>query len=71
VSDNGIGFEKEFNETVFQLFQRLHSKDKYEGTGIGLAVTKKIIEKHHGLIKAASEKEHGTVFSFIIPLMHA
>ncbi len=68
VRDNGIGFEKEFSESVFQLFQRLHSKDKYEGTGIGLAVTKKIIEKHHGLIHATSETGHGTIFSFIIPL---
>lgn len=70
VSDNGIGFEKEFSDTVFQLFQRLHSKDKYEGTGIGLAVTKKIIEKHSGIIRATSEKGHGTVFSFIIPFRH-
>ena len=71
IQDNGIGFEKEFSETVFQLFQRLNSKDKFEGTGIGLAITKKIIEKHHGIIKAVSEKDHGTVFSFIIPLSHS
>jgi two-component system CheB/CheR fusion protein len=68
IRDNGIGFEEEFSETVFQLFQRLHSKDKYEGTGIGLAITKKIIEKHSGIIKATSKKGHGTIFSFIIPL---
>jgi two-component system, chemotaxis family, CheB/CheR fusion protein len=69
-SDNGIGFETEFTDTVFQLFQRLHSKDKFEGTGIGLAITKKIIEKHNGIITAASERGHGTVFSFVIPLRH-
>jgi two-component system, chemotaxis family, CheB/CheR fusion protein len=69
-TDNGIGFEAEFIDTIFQLFQRLHSKDKYEGTGIGLAITKKIIEKHNGIITAASERGHGTVFSFVIPLRH-
>src|SRR5690606_14343074 len=52
ISDNGIGFEKKFKDNIFALFHRLHSKDRYEGTGIGLAIVKKIVEKHNGIITA-------------------
>ena len=67
VSDNGIGFDDQYAVNIFSLFQRLHSKDTFEGTGIGLAITKKIIEKHKGLIKANSIVGKGSSFIFILP----
>ncbi len=70
LTDNGIGFEAKFAEDVFKLFQRLHSKDRYEGTGIGLAITKKIIERHNGIISVHSEEGKGTRFDWIIPVTH-
>ncbi|MHA4844494.1 chemotaxis protein CheB [Flavitalea antarctica] len=66
--DNGIGFDQNFAGEIFNLFQRLHSKDKYEGTGIGLSITQKIIEKHDGLIKAESEEGFGARFVIILPV---
>ena len=68
ISDNGIGFEEKFRENIFALFHRLHSKDRYEGTGIGLAIVKKIVEKHHGLISAASTSGVGATFTMILPV---
>lgn len=68
IEDNGIGFENEYQETIFQLFERLHSKDKYEGSGIGLAITKKIIEKHKGSITVTSRKGQGTIFEITLPV---
>lgn len=70
ITDNGIGFEEKFAENVFKLFQRLHAKDKFEGTGIGLAITKKIIERHNGLITVHSTEGKGTQFDFILPATH-
>ena len=70
MKDNGIGFEEKFAEDVFKLFQRLHSKDRFEGTGIGLAITKKIIERHNGLITVHSKEGEGTAFEWIIPEKH-
>lgn len=67
VEDNGIGFEEEYSERIFQMFQRLHGKAEYPGAGIGLALCKKIVENHHGLIGAKSQPEKGTVFSIILP----
>lgn len=67
VSDNGIGFDPQFSSTIFNLFQRLHSKDKFEGTGIGLAITKKIIEKHNGLIRADGKENNGATFVIVLP----
>ncbi|MBS1564066.1 MAG: PAS domain-containing protein, partial [Bacteroidetes bacterium] len=70
VKDNGIGFDKQFASHIFNLFQRLHSKDKYEGSGIGLAITKKIIDKHGGIITAHSEEGKGATFVIVLPVKH-
>ena len=67
IRDNGIGFDKQYGESIFGLFERLHSKDKYEGTGIGLAITKKIVEKHNGIITARSAGNSGAEFIIILP----
>jgi PAS domain S-box-containing protein len=66
ISDNGIGFEQKYAENIFKLFQRLHGRNEYSGTGIGLAICKKIIENHKGTITAVSEPGKGS--SFIIEL---
>lgn len=68
IEDNGIGFDEKYVGIIFSLFQRLHPKDSFEGTGIGLAITKKIIEKHHGLIQVRSIVGAGTMFMIILPL---
>jgi signal transduction histidine kinase/CheY-like chemotaxis protein len=68
VKDNGIGFSQEYSEKIFNIFQRLNSQTKYEGTGIGLAIVKKVIEKHHGLIAAFSKENVGTTFIIVLPL---
>lgn len=68
VQDNGIGFNKEFAQKIFILFQRLHTRNNYEGTGIGLAVCKKIVDNHHGIIMAESEEGIGTTLIVFLPL---
>ncbi len=65
--DNGIGFEPLYNEKIFEVFQRLHSKDDYTGTGIGLAIVKKIIDNHEGLIIANGQLDEGAVFDIYLP----
>ncbi len=67
VKDNGQGFDMKYGERIFVIFQRLHTKEMYPGSGIGLAVCKKIIERHGGLIWAESEPGQGAKFSFTIP----
>jgi PAS domain S-box-containing protein len=67
VSDNGIGFEPEYNEKIFEIFYRLHEETEYKGTGIGLAIVKKIVESHDGIITANSELNKGTIFDIYIP----
>lgn len=67
ISDNGIGFEAQFNDRIFKMFQRLHGKHEYEGTGIGLAIVKKIVENHHGTISASGELNKGATFNIYIP----
>ena len=65
--DNGIGFKPEYSERIFEVFQKLHSKDDYAGTGIGLAIVKKIVENHNGIITATSELKKGATFDIYIP----
>jgi PAS domain S-box-containing protein len=69
VEDNGIGFDEKYLDRIFSVFQRLHGKDSYEGTGIGLAVCRKIAERYGGTITATSKKHTGSVFIFSIPIM--
>lgn len=68
IRDNGIGFNEEYLANIFALFERLHSKDSYEGTGIGLAITKKIMEKHSGLVSAKSRPGAGAEFLLLLPV---
>lgn len=67
VVDNGVGFDQSFADKVFVPFQRLHARDEYQGTGIGMAVVKKIVERHGGTISVVSEKNVGTTFTIILP----
>ena len=67
VKDNGIGFEPEFSERIFEVFQKLHGKEIYAGTGIGLAIVKKIVDNHNGTVTATSELNEGATFDIYIP----
>lgn len=69
IRDNGIGFDENYVSNIFALFERLNPKDKYEGTGIGLAIAKKIIDKHNGLITAVSKEGMGSEFRIILPII--
>ncbi|MCW2119688.1 PAS domain-containing protein [Flavobacterium sp. 7A] len=68
IKDNGIGFEEEYNEKIFEVFQRLHGKEKFEGTGIGLAIVKKIVDNHNGFISAKGIHNQGATFTIYLPV---
>ncbi|KQX13554.1 PAS domain-containing sensor histidine kinase [Flavobacterium sp. Root420] len=68
IKDNGIGFEQQYSSKIFEVFQRLHGKLDYTGTGIGLAIVKKIVDNHNGIITATGEKNKGATFDIYIPV---
>ena len=70
VQDNGIGFDEKYAEDIFRVFKRLHSYQEYEGTGVGLSICKKIVEKHNGFIKAESQIDKGSKFIIGLPEIH-
>ena len=69
VSDNGIGFEQEYRDRIFQIFKRLHGRTQYDGTGIGLALCRKIVEHHSGSIEAEGRPGEGATFTVVLPLL--
>jgi hypothetical protein len=68
ITDNGIGFQPEQAARIFETFVRLHSKDRFEGTGLGLSLCKKIVERHHGTIEASGQVNGGARFVIRLPL---
>jgi two-component system CheB/CheR fusion protein len=68
ITDNGLGFEQQFARQIFQLFERLYSADEFEGTGVGLALCKKIVENHQGHIFAKSTEGEGAAFYVVLPV---
>ena len=67
ISDNGIGFDEQFSERIFEIFQRLHTRSEYSGTGIGLAICRRIIQRHEGRMWAESNGDSGSQFYFTLP----
>jgi signal transduction histidine kinase len=71
VRDNGIGFSNEFRSRIFEIFQRLRNRHAYEGTGIGLAIVKKVVERHDGIIDAWGKENEGATFTIVLPVRHS
>lgn len=69
-SDNGIGFERKYSEKIFEVFQRLHQKEDYPGTGIGLATVRKIVNNHNGKITASGQLDKGSTFNIYLPVIN-
>ena len=68
VADNGIGFDNKYAHRIFDVFQRLHERDQYEGSGIGLSICRKIVERHGGTITAEGRPGEGATFVVTLPL---
>ncbi|MFT3910888.1 MAG: response regulator [Ferruginibacter sp.] len=68
ISDNGIGIDEKYADKMFAIFQRLHGRTQYEGTGIGLAIVRKIIERHHGIVQATGKEGLGTTITIVLPV---
>jgi signal transduction histidine kinase len=71
IQDNGIGFSNDYRTKIFEIFQRLNARDEYKGTGIGLAIVKKVIDRHGGLITAHGKENQGAVFTIVLPVSHS
>jgi light-regulated signal transduction histidine kinase (bacteriophytochrome) len=71
VQDNGIGFDEKYMDKIFAVFQRLHGRSEYEGTGVGLAVCRRITDRHHGTIAARSQVGKGSTFTITLPVKQA
>lgn len=69
ISDNGIGFEEKYADKIFTIFQRLNGRTEYEGTGIGLAIARKIVDRHNGWIRAKSQPGEGSDFTIVLPVI--
>ena len=68
MEDNGIGFEEKYANRIFDVFQRLHEREKYEGSGIGLSICRRIVERHGGQIRAVSKPSQGAKFKIMLPV---
>lgn len=70
IRDNGIGFNQDFSDKIFEIFQRLNHRGVYQGTGIGLAIVKKVVERHDGLVDASAVEGQGATFTIVVPVSH-
>jgi signal transduction histidine kinase len=70
VADNGIGFNPQYTERIFKMFERLHVRARYDGSGIGLAICRRIAERHGGTITATGRPDEGATFTITLPLEH-